>query len=53
MKKQKPQDESIYNRPAYKLDRAMQEAAKRAASHPKPVAMTSNVPDFTKNGSNK
>jgi hypothetical protein len=37
----------------YKHDRAMLEAIKRSAHHPKPISMVSNVPEFAKQGSNK
>ena len=42
-KKVNKKEQNAYERPAYKFDRAMQEAAKRASSHPKMVAMTTNV----------
>ena len=45
MKKKKPQDQTVFQRREYKFDRAMQEAAKRCADHPKMVAMTTNVRD--------
>ena len=31
----------------YKFDRAMKQAAERAKDHPKPVSMTTKVPEFT------
>lgn len=46
MKRKKTVKETKYetNR-EYKFDRAMQEAARRCASHPKMIAMSSNVQD--------
>lgn len=43
-KKTVKQDKFETNR-EYKHDRAMQEAARRAASHPRMIGMTSNVPE--------
>jgi len=48
MPKKKQQDQAVMQRREYKFDRAMQEAAKRAASHPRMKAMASNVPDLRK-----
>ena len=46
MKRKKTVQQNKYetNR-QYTFDRAMQEAAKRAASHPRMIGMTSNVPE--------
>ena len=44
MKKKKTvREERFDSKREYKFDRAMQEAAKRSASHPKPISMTSKV----------
>lgn len=54
MKKKKPKvDESVYTRKEYKFDRAMQESAKKAAWHPRPISMVSNVKEFQQLGSIK
>jgi hypothetical protein len=37
----------------YKYDRAMIEAARRSAHHPKPISMTTKVRDFDKERSAK
>ena len=49
MKRKKKIQETKYeiNR-EYKHDRAMIEAIKRSAWHPKPISMVSNVPEFNK-----
>ena len=54
MKRKKKIQETKYeiNR-EYKYDRAMQEAIKRASSHPKPISVVSNVPEFNKFAYNK
>lgn len=40
-----PEPKLVTNRP-YKHDRAMQEAARRSADHPKPISMSTRVRDF-------
>lgn len=52
MKKKQPNPEIIQRR-EYKHDRAMQEAVRRSAWHPKPVSMISKVGEFVNNGGNK
>jgi hypothetical protein len=52
MKTQRPEPKHTTNR-LYKYDRAMLEAMKRSAHHPRPISMVSNVPEFAKLGSNK
>ena len=49
MKKKKTVREERYetNR-SYTFDRAMQEAARKSASHPKPVSMGTRVPENRK-----
>lgn len=46
--KKKPQDQTVLQRREYKFDRAMQEAAKRSAFHPRPISMTSKVGEFVR-----
>lgn len=45
MKKKPPVERFNPNR-EYKFDRAMQDAARRSASHPKPISMTTKVGEF-------
>lgn len=46
MKRKKTvQQDKFETKREYKFDRAMQEAAKRSASHPRPISMTSNIPE--------
>ena len=52
MKKQET-FKTVYKKKPYKFDRLMQEAAKRSANHPKLVAITSNVPEYSKLWSKK
>lgn len=51
--KKKPQNMEVITRREYKHDRAMLEAIKRSAWHPKPISMVSNVPEFNKLATNK
>lgn len=51
--KKKPKPQTIYAQREYKYDKAMQEAVRRSAWHPKPVSMTTKVGEFTNSGGNK
>jgi hypothetical protein len=45
MKEQKKPEQRLLSNKPLKYDRAMQEAAKRAQSHPRLISMTSKVKD--------
>ena len=46
--KKKKQDMEVITRREYKHDRAMLEAVRKSAWHPKPISMITTVPEFNK-----